>query len=96
MSIQRWKPTDQALQVAGADVEYVAYADHVAALADAEQRMERITREDDNRALWDNRQWNAALDAAREATLNACGHQGAPCANCRYQAHIIDALRGDA
>jgi len=46
---------------------YVLFSDHVAALADAEQRMERITREDDNRALWDNRQWNAALDAAREA-----------------------------
>lgn len=38
MSIQRWKPTDAALIVAGADVEYVTYADHVAAVAAAEQR----------------------------------------------------------
>ncbi len=35
MSIQRWKPTDAALIVAGADVEYVTYADHVAAVAAA-------------------------------------------------------------
>jgi len=36
--IQRWKPTDAALIVAGADVEYVTYADHVEALRQAEQR----------------------------------------------------------
>ena len=69
MSIQRWKVVDTIGQYAetGDDGGWVTYADHVAAVAEAEQRVERITREDDNRALWDSRQFNAGLDAAREA-----------------------------
>jgi hypothetical protein len=75
---------------------FVLYADHVAAVADAEQRMERITREDDNRALWDNRQFNAALDAARKA-IAALEYDGDYCKvvhSCDALT-AIDALKGE-
>jgi hypothetical protein len=82
MSIQRWR-----IDTSGS--EYVTYADYVAALADAEQRMERITREDDNRALWDNRQWNAALDAVRKAVVAT----DAPCSGlCECIPHALAAI----
>lgn len=65
-----------------------------AALRACEARVERVTRKDDNRALWDNRQWNAALDAARDAVA-ALPHYSTQITVSRASAlAAIDALKG--
>jgi hypothetical protein len=54
--IQRWSAVSDfgpAYMTKAAEGRYVTYADHVEALRQAEQRQ----REDDNRALWDQRQY---------------------------------------
>ena len=97
MSIQRWKPTDAALIVAGADVEYVTYADHVAAVAAAEQRVldEERTKEkwfcseEDKQALIAH-----GVKAARDAVA-ACIH-GPGGYHPATALAAIDALRGES
>lgn len=45
MSIPRWRPTDQMTPVADGDSGgYVTYADHVAAIAEATRRGERVSK----------------------------------------------------
>jgi hypothetical protein len=82
-------------------VVYMCICDRLRA---CEARVERVTREDDNRALWDNRQWNAALDSARDAVAalskpdfhwaNATDGQCGIEVGYEHALAAIDALRG--
>lgn len=100
--VQRWAASESALGlVADPDGDMVLYADHVAALAEVERR----TREDDNRALWDNRARAEALREAREAVAALAPHLNYQTASGDYASArvdisvalaAIDALKGEA
>jgi hypothetical protein len=101
MSIQRWDVAplwaDRSLSETASDEgKWVTYADHVAAVAEAEQRV----REDDlDKAmrLVEAREKAAikyALDAAREAVAAACYKDDYTCVSCTNTAlAAIDARK---
>lgn len=71
--VQRWKDMwygdDHGELVPREDGEYVRYADHAEALAEAERDWATLAGSDQYAAGY-----AAALDAAREAVARQCGH----------------------